>query len=64
MKSFASEEEMHDRLRNQLKKIGGIADIIDDLDTLKEYQPLNLSEKKLSECFKYCSESLYFNTLV
>lgn len=61
MSIFTSEAKMQEWLENKLTSIDGLADIINNIESIKNYIPQNLSESKIKQSFLYCIESLYLN---
>lgn len=55
---FKNEASMQKWLRDKLESSKSLNDLIDDLESFKEYKPSGLCETKITNSFKYCLESL------
>ncbi|EMX1081427.1 hypothetical protein AAF852_000241 [Yersinia enterocolitica] len=59
MKIFASEKEMQEWLETKLSMTEGLSEVIDNIQSIKDYIPKNLSEDKIKQSFLYCIESIH-----
>lgn len=64
MSVFASESDMQRWLETKITMIDGLSEIIDNIQSIKDYSPKDLSEEKIKQTFLYCIESLHMNELI
>jgi hypothetical protein len=56
---FANEKEMQEWLETKLSMIYGLSELIDNIQSVKDYTPKNLSEDRIKQSFLYCIDSLH-----